>query len=215
MRIALAYIHPGVVRAEFMDSVCRTLADPEVEFVRIAARSSADITRARNELFRAAVDVEPDFLWWLDTDVCFDEPIVHRLLIDTALSRPEPSIVSALYFGRHYTNGALFPVFSMFDRQGNLRRGTVGDIRARSSKHGPLEVAGVGMGCCMIPSDVLVALSQTEGPLWPYAETQELSPGPPTEDDITFCLRGLRAGFKTFIDPKVKVGHVKDEIIWP
>lgn len=207
--IALGYLHPGTVRAEFMDSVMRAVGRSEHRYVRIAVRSGAEIARGRNKVFRAAAELGVDYLWWLDSDIVFNQDAPDRLIAN------DRAICSALYFGQEET-GVEFPVFSIIGANG-LRRGTMRDVRAVRAAKGLLEVAGTGMGCCMIRGDVLTTLigNQPElEPLWPYGEITSDAYGA-TEADITFGLRAKAHGFPTWIDPKVTVGHVKDRVIWP
>lgn len=218
-RIALAYLHPGSVRAEFMDSVIRTYgyySPVDVEFIRVAARSGADITRKRNDVFRAVtMEMNVDYLWWVDSDMTF-EPTTPLQLIE--VNRP---IVSALSMVRNDA-GADRPAFTMRAPEGTLVRGSGAHLRAAGKR--PFEVAAVGMACTMIHADVLKAFRRgfaPDHPLWPYAEIDTLTDPEtktgygPTEDDVTFCLRAKQMGYKTWVDPRVKVGHVKDEILWP
>lgn len=214
-RIALAYLHPGIVRAEFMDSVIRTYgyySPKEIEFIRVASRSSADITRKRNDVFKAVAEMDVDYLWWLDTDMCFEPVTILRLMED------DLPIVAGLSMVRSET-GADRPAFTMRSPEGDLVRGSGAHLRAAGKR--PFEVAAVGMACTLIAKSVIEWMYAvgSDAPLWPYAE--ELTrikagePMVPTEDDVTFCLRAYKAGFPTFVDPRITVGHVKDEILWP
>lgn len=214
MKVALAYLHPGTVRAEFMDSVCRVLREPltGIEWTRVATRSSADITRKRNDVFRAVAQMDVDYLWWLDADMTFDRDVPMKLIGEGC------SIISALSMVRE-DGGADRPAFTMRSPEGALVRGSGAHLRAAGKR--PFEVAAVGMACTMISRQVIdwMYAVGSDAPLWPYAEeltrTIEGKPMVPTEDDVTFCLRAQRGGFPTFVDPRVKVGHVKDEILWP
>lgn len=215
-RIALAFLHPGSVRAEFMDSVMRAYgyySPKEIEFVRVSARSGADITRKRNDLFQTiAHETNADYLWWLDSDMTF-EPITPLRLIEN-----DKPIVAGLSMVRN-ENGADRPAFTIRAPEGTLVRGSGAHLRAAGKR--PFEVAAVGMACTMIRADVLKHLAADRKPLYPYAEIDTLTDPKtktgygPTEDDVTFCLRAKAAGFETWVDPRVKVGHVKDEILWP
>lgn len=214
-RIALAYLHPGVVRAEFMDSVIRTYgyySPKEIEFVRVAARSSADITRKRNDVFKAVATMDCDYLWWLDSDMTFEPVTVLRLMED------DLPIVAGLSVVRN-ENGTNRPGFVMRDEQGALFPGSGAHLRANPKR--PFEVAAVGMACTLIARKVIdwMYAVGSDAPLWPYAEeltrTIAAKPKVPTEDDVTFCLRAHGGGFSTWVDPRVKVGHIKEEILWP
>lgn len=199
-RIGMAYLHPGVVRHEFMDSVIRVLRDDRYDITRAAKYSSADITRGRNQAVEWFLKTDLDYLWLVDTDMVFT-PHVPEFLINQ-----EVPISSALYYGQDEA-GDTFPVVSMWHRDGvHIRKAVDTDFWNAQ----PTEVAGVGMGCCIIRRDVLEALGSDV--LWPFAEVRQ-STGQPTEDDITFCLRAKEHGFKTYVMGSCVVGHVKAHIV--
>ena len=159
-RIALAFLHPGSVRAEFMDSVMRAYgyySPKEIEFVRVSARSGADITRKRNDLFQTiAHETNADYLWWLDSDMTF-EPITPLRLIEN-----DKPIVAGLSMVRN-ENGADRPAFTIRAPEGTLVRGSGAHLRAAGKR--PFEVAAVGMACTMIRADVLNHLAADRKPL--------------------------------------------------
>lgn len=218
-RVCIAYLHPGTVRAEFMDSVLRTIqSHPKWEWSRIAVYSGADITRGRNAAFEEASRLVPeiDYLWFLDADSVFEPNVIDLLLEDRY---DDDQIRSALVMGQH-ANGTLFPAYRQFERGGKgLRPGTGAEVRQAAKGRATLQVAAFGMACVVIPRKALMTMrrDRTTGELWPFAEVQwpEVMGYGTTEDDVTFCLRAMHAGFERVLDIDAKVGHVKDRVVWP
>lgn len=190
----LAYVHPGHVSHDFLGSVLEVLAGQKHQMLLAGEQSGVLISRARNHLTQMFLDSDAEYLWFIDTDISFVPETLDRLI------EADLPIVSALYYGKD-KRGSAFPV-------GNIRSGNkfnrVPAARLKGKK--PAEVDGVGMGCCLIKREVLESLGVR--PLWPFAEI--LYEGEPMGEDITFCVRAAERGYKSFILPTARVGHLKE-----
>lgn len=211
-RFTLAYVHPGVVRHEFMESVVRTMANPRYQVSMVQVESGTNIQRARNDCVRWFLsNTTDDHLFFVDTDMSWKTDVPAALI-----DRNVP-IVSALYLGRG-SDGKAFPVGIKWDQDGNATA-----YLGLNDLVGLTEVAGVGMGCCMIQRRVLEILGTPEGQShpdqWPFAQGQTVKPDGgfvSMSEDITFCIRARAAGgFRSYVDSEVGAGHVKAFVMEP
>lgn len=219
-KITLAFLSPGHVKTEFWDSTWLMGHDPRYEVDVIRKTSGTNVQLARNELARAFVDeMDSDYLFFVDADIAFDVDVPEKLI-----SKDVP-IVSALYLG--ITNHRAFPVGHVWTTPEKLHGVDHEGTAVRSLRQEDIlgtdlmEVAGIGMGCCMIRREVMVALREAprEHPYqWPFAVGQmRMASGQYLfcGEDVTFALRAQRAGFTTYLAPDVRVSHAKEFLIGP
>ena len=197
-KIALAVVHPGTVAYGWHESVLRTLRAFPGQFTIISVQCGVLIAGARNKVLDLFLESENDYLLSTDSDIVWD-PGAFQSLLEADLP-----IVSAAYHGATY-NGKTFPVVSMRGEGSRLYRPE--DFPVSDT---PVEVFGVGMGFCLIKREVAEALAPVKE-LWPYAEVMY---GPQAiGEDITFCMRAAKKGYKTFLMPSVTVGHTKTMVV--
>ncbi len=104
-KVVIAYLHPGLVHAAFMESVVDLLVY-DIAFHkrivqgggRLATQSGANLSGPRNGLIRQFLDYgKADWLWMVDTDMTFRPDTIERLLEH---ADPEQApIVGGLCFG--------------------------------------------------------------------------------------------------------------------
>ena len=193
MKAVIAYVHPGWVHSGFMDSVLGLINTYDIE-ARIAVRSGALISRARNDAVRAFLKTESDLLLFVDTDMVFPP---HFLEVLAQADRP---IISALYYGQEPT-GVRFPVAH------NIHEGKV--VRARP-KGKIAKVDAVGMGCTLIRREVFESLES--GDAFPWFQETVLN-DQPIGEDVTFCLRAEAKGFDSYVHTGLHAGHIKPNVI--
>ena len=218
--ITIAYIHPGWVQHQFMDSLLRAMSDGRFEIMLVQEESGANVQIARNDCVRWFLENSTsDYLMFADTDMAFAPDAIAQV-IDLDLP-----IVSALYMGRG-GDGKGFPVGMKWatasgpdgvDSEGrNMVSLTQSDITGEV-----IEVGGVGMGCCVIKREVIEALKDGDGThpdQWPFAVGQtKLAHGGYMSlgEDITFCVRAKLVGYKSYLATGIGAGHVKSFIITP
>lgn len=203
-KICLAYVHPGAVRHEFMASVLRTSKRYDLRIISV--ESGANIQHARNECVQRFLATDSDYLFFVDTDMTWEIDVPEHLI---ACGAP---IVSALYLGRE-RDGTTYPVGKVWVGDGMMMTIDLEDLK------GLTEVAGVGMGCCMIQREVLQKLmaNQPDVEDWPFAVGEFSSPMGPVavSEDINFCLRADIHGYRSYIASDIHAGHVKSFVIAP
>ncbi len=162
----------------------------------IANKTGSLVYMAREELAKQAIQMEADYVLWLDSDMMFAPDTLQRLIADLE----KGDIVSGLYFRRQPPfTPVLFPKLE-FDGKTpdftNLPDKLPDDI---------FEVGGVGFGCVLMPVDAIISVLAKYGELFtPYQTLGE---------DVAFCWRVRQCGYKIVVDPKIKLGHVGNYIV--
>ena len=157
----------------------------------------------------------PDWLWWLDTDIGFQD---YRVL-DQLLASADPverPVVSALYFGR--MNGPeITPVWYG-------RNEKDGSFDTLTSFHSGLNHVGVvGMGCCLIHRSVFEKFGDKYAKTgWLYfgRDTSPWHPTPgwnndimPFGEDNCFAYRCRELGIPIYGNADIQVNHLKKQYL--
>jgi hypothetical protein len=209
MTFALGYIHPVNVTHGFMESVLRLVMAAQDDVVVIAQFSGPLLARHRNEVVEGFLSVaEPklDGMLFVDTDIIFTVADVKAIM-----SHPYP-IVGGVYMNHDYSDSPdeTFPVFNVGEGK-DLRRGSLGDlVGSDGPRVEPFRVSGVGMGFTYVRREVLEDLDT--GPLWPFAEYED-GFGNALGEDIGFCFRARERGWTIWVDPSIRLGHMKEAIL--
>lgn len=151
---------------------------------------SRQVHFARNGLVRAGLNNGADYICFLDADMTFPPDVIHRLYLNSK------DICGVLYRGRlkpHPHN-----VFYWNKDKTRIEQVTkswkIPEARL-------VEVDGVGTGVILIRSKVFKELGK---PWFFYGDDRS--------EDIMFCEKARRAGFKVYIDQTLKCGHIGDNI---
>ena len=149
---------------------------------------------ARNKFCQQAIEGEFDYILWLDSDMVFPSYVLQQFM------QNDKDIVAGLYFRRSYP---FTPVaFSELRRENGI-------LRMKDLEEWPndlFEVDGVGFGCVLMKTDCLFDIAGKEGGVW-------FTPTPDAGEDAAFCLRAKEYGYKIWVDPTVKLGHVGQTVI--
>lgn len=176
---------------------------------------------ARNNVATRTLESGAEWCFFWDSDVLIPSNAIVQL---TSHNLP---IISGLYYRRHPQ------IWPEIFREVN---GVLTPIRQNQIPNIAFEVDGVGMGCTLIHRKVFEVMKEQGAPLRSFRVA-----GPPpgeikfydffswgigrgeTEqhrysEDLTFCVRARKAGFKIYCDPIVKAGHlapmmIKDGIV--
>lgn len=220
-KVVIAYLHPGLVHAGFMESVVDLLVYDTAFHKRIvqgggrlATQSGANLSGPRNGLIRRFLDYDAaDWLFMVDTDMTFTPDTVERLL---EFADPEEApVVGGLCFG--------------FDDKGDIQPtlfGLTGDEQhpqvIRYHEWPPeamFQVAATGAACLLMHKSALIRMRDAELPQRPgkrgfndaFPWFQELEhDGLPVSEDIGFCWRAGLLGIPVWVNTAVQLGHIKD-----
>lgn len=156
--------------------------------------SNSLIYDARNMLAQDAVKGGFDYLLFLDSDITFPKDLINRLLVH---GKP---IVSGVYYARR---GNHFPViFSEIRPKTWLRKQKAEKIK--NVPNGLFEIKGCGMGCCLIKTEVLKKM--LDKGFEPFKPMNYLG------EDVSFCYRASKLGYKMYADSNIELGHIGDKI---
>lgn len=150
---------------------------------------------ARDMIAQYAVNNDFDYILYADSDMVFDSEDLNKLLAH------DQDIVSGLYVTRNGEkhNVAYKEVITRRRwpyRQPKLIHDT------QSEGYSP--VAAIGFGFCLIKTSVIKSMLKR------YKSLFEPKWG--VGEDIAFCLRARKCGYKIYVDRDVKLGHIGEKI---
>lgn len=168
-----------------------------VESSTLTMKTGSLIYESRNALATQALQMEADYVFWLDSDMVFKPDILQRMM-DT-LRENDLDILTGLYFRR-------VPPYSpvLFDRL------TIAGVECDYSEFktipdGLFEVGGCGFGCVLMKTDVFFDVQSKFGNMFvPIGDNGE---------DVCFCWRARECGYKIMCDPSVICGHVGYSVV--
>lgn len=201
--LVVGYVHPGMVRAEFMASLLAIAPVPV-----LAVASGPRISEARNVLVRRFLAEDAAWLFMVDTDMVFAANAVDRLLgAADPVTRP---VVGGLYYCPGWREAEPDP--TMFQRVDV--KGQPALIHYRDWEPGEcVQVAATGAGCLLVHRTALEAVAKAAddpGAPW-FCESRlgDLLVG----EDLTFCLRCADAGIPIYVHTGVQFGHMKSAML--
>lgn len=154
-------------------------------------------------LHQAPWNGEPyDYIMWVDSDQIFSFKHLVQLI------EKDEDIVSGYY---PLANGAAFSVGTLNNDTRLLQ--AWGEDQMKNSprnEKGLCEVDWCGFGWTLIKKGVFEKME------YPWFATPTVEIGTITDivgEDIYFCRKAKEAGFKTYVDPDCRVGHIKEVII--
>ena len=156
------------------------------------------IYESRNNLAKQAIKLDCDQILFLDSDMIFPQDTIPKLLRHMEEGK---DIVTGLYYRRRLPFTPVLFSKLIIDGEKSSWEG-YDDY----PKDGPFELDACGMGCCMIKTKVLLEIGLNEGGQW-------FTPLIGFGEDLSFCSRAKKYGFKVWADPSIQCGHVGQVIV--
>ena len=185
------------VPAPFAQSLAM-IRKPDNDNVACAFQMGSLIYTSRNNLALQAMQLETDYVFWLDSDMVFYQDI----LVDMKNEMEEKGLdfLSGLYFRR---TPPFSPVlFDQLDIDENLVC-TWTDFKELPKE--AFKVGGCGFGAVLIKTDVLFDVQcKYETMFTPVGNMGE---------DLSFCWRARQCGYDIWCDPNIQLGHVGYTVI--
>ena len=186
---SIDYMHSEFVKS--LTALVMHLKDTGVSF-DVCIESGSLVYLARNRIACKAINEGYDKVLWLDSDMVFTPEIFEDL------SFSGKKFVTGIAHSRR--PGYSSCVFRNLDIN-NLQRWE-GEY-----PHNTFEIDGCGFAAVLIDTEVLKAV-QVENftcflPMREYGE------------DLAFCIRAKKAGYKIYAEPGVRLGHVGHIVIYP
>ena len=151
---------------------------------------------SRNKIAGKAIELGCDYVMWFDSDMVFNPDTMEKLMAHME----DKDMVSGLYFRR---SGTYEPV--IFKTVTEKPDGTYEATGYNDYPDEPFEVDGVGFGCVLMKTSMLLDIAANER-TW-------FTPNGRVGEDLSFCLRAKKLGYKIWVDPSVKCGHVGHTIV--
>lgn len=156
-------------------------------------RAGSLIYYARNQMACMAINDGYTHILFIDSDMVFDESIVETL----AFSGKD--FVCGAFQSRREPYGSC--IYQSLD--------PVINIEATGME--PFRVAGCGMACTMIRTEILKEVQEKYGTTFNPERINGINYG----EDLAFCKRATDSGIEIWCDPTARIGHIAHKTIWP
>ena len=164
---------------------------------KISFICSSLVYDARNKLAAQAIELDTDYILWLDSDMTFKPDTLVRLLKDA--EEHDLDIVSGLYFRRaHPYTPVAFEKFDIDDEGAKFEHYN-GEL---SGLH---KVEGVGFGCLLMDTQVVFDVFGKYGDCF--------SPIAKVGEDLSVLWKARQLGYETWLDCDIKCGHVGHVVV--
>lgn len=211
--VAVGYCHGIDVGAGFANSLASLLIHEltgPTERLRqfLPTYSGVNISNGRNEIVRAFLSGDCEWLWMLDADMTFRRDILDQLM-DAADATRFP-VVGALCFGVH--NNDLFP--TLYGVMENPETGKPGTVRFDTYPRNTLfPVVATGAACLLIHRSALERMAERGfNQTYPWFQETEFN-GAPCGEDMTFCFRLAQLGIPVHVHTGAECGHQKAYVL--
>jgi GT2 family glycosyltransferase len=213
-RVVIGYVHPGVVRAEFMRSMLNTVTTNRdtVEAV-ISVQSGPLLATARNDLVQMFLaDHRAAWLWMVDTDMVFTPDAVTRLI--QAADPDKRPIMGGLCF----SDGPDGPEPVLYDLSAAEGGGAAFGKYTVWPEDDVMPVGGTGAACLLVHRSVYKRIRAgwapgKSDPVFPWFRESSIAGRRALGEDLTFCLRAQSAGIPIHVHTGVQVGHMKTHML--
>jgi len=176
----------------------------------VAIEAHGNLAKARNRLVIEFLDNYPhcDWLWMCDTDMVFPPDTLHRLIAQAC--EHGLSIIGALCV--IVTAEGAVPTLFIHDDDAVTR------VMLDYEDNVIAELAATGTGCLLIHRDVLEDMRIKGGGSihsWFGYDHYTTDAGEwELGEDVSFGLRAGAAGWKSYVDTTMHVGHHKGPKVW-
>ena len=168
------------------------LERPENCEISVDFMESSLVYLSRDRLGVLALEKRADWLLFIDSDMTFEPDMLKKLMEDAESGK---DIVTGICFRRRPDyNPAIWK---------KIRPGMPGEAIVETYDDYPdndvFEVEGCGMAAVLIKASILKDVFESQQALF--------APIPGYGEDVSFCLRARKAGFRLWCDSRIKVGH--------
>jgi len=150
----------------------------------------------RHKLAERAIENNYDYVLWVDSDMIFDSDVLVDLLND------DKDIVTAVCFMRKAPYDPC--IYSKMRMGLGTDENEIEKYHDYPRDNGLFEVEACGFAMILMKTKVLKQLLDTSGHIFFPVKTPNLALG----EDLSFCIRARRQGFRIWCDPKPKIGHI-------
>lgn len=175
-------------------SFCQSVSTlNRVDDCMIAFQVGSLVYESRAKLAQRALEMDADWMLWLDSDMVFNSDLLYRML-ETA-TKEETDFVTGVYYRRVEPYAPT--LFSKLD----CTEGAVTWENVQEIPDHPFEVEGCGFGAVLLHTQVLFdVLAKFDGRMF--------QPIDGIGEDLSFCWRARQCGYKIIADPSLPLGHM-------
>jgi GT2 family glycosyltransferase len=196
MKILIAVPCMDQVPAPFAQSLA-LLKKPDGVECTLAMQMGSLIYTSRNNLAQQAIQMDADYVFWLDSDMVFEPDTLIRML--KTVKERNIDILSGLYFRRVKPYS---PV--LFDKL-DIRKNICSWSEFEKIPEDVFEIGGCGFGCVLMETSVFLSVQSKHGNMF--------APISNNGEDIAFCWRARDCGYTIYCDPSVICGHIGKIIV--
>ena len=192
MKILLGMPSTGKIPTRTVISLLQTVERGKVDPMIVSGSLVYD---ARDAIAMYAVEHDYDYILYADSDMVFSADDLRQLLAHNV------GICSGLYVTRDGLNKNVVYKKIITRRRFPYRKPK---LIADNETSGFASVSACGFGFCLVKVSVVKCMlkyyKSLFEPKWGVGE------------DIAFCIRARRVGYKTFVDRDVKLGHIGEVV---
>ena len=190
-RLLIAVPSTGLMAADFVKSLVKLTEHLQREGIahHVEIMAGTLVYLARNSLACKAINENFTHLLFLDSDMVFHENIVEDLLFCG-----KDFVCGAFQSRRPPYSSCVFTSLKPVER-------------VKEYGMEPFQVAGCGMACTIISTEVLKQVQCKYGACF--------QPTPDFGEDLAFCWRAKQVGAEIWCEPTARVGHIAQVPIWP
>ena len=184
-----------MVNVNFMTSLMH-LQKPEGSTITFT--QSSILPQSRDTLADIAINGDYTHILFVDSDMVFPSDALHKLFMHNV------DICTGLCFARKEPHNPC--VYKRIEYE-NPSRGIVnGNITPEDNiERDFFEVKACGMAFCLIKVEALADIrNRSDGELFRYIHS--------FGEDLSFCIRALKCGYKIWCDGTISIGHVGEKI---
>ena len=163
----------------------------------LAMKAGSLIYTSRNDLATRAIQMEADYVFWMDSDMQFPPDTLIRMV--DVLKKNDLDILTGLYFRRVPPYSPV--LFDKLEMQGSICSWS----EFKELPDGLFEVGGCGFGCVLMSTEVFISVQAKHGNMF--------APMGNNGEDIAFCMRARDCGYKIWCDPSIICGHVGYSVV--
>ncbi len=158
----------------------------------LAMEMSSLIYHSRNHLVGKAIQLDADYMLWLDSDMVFQPDLLKGMM--STMSAHGLDILTGVYFRR------VSPYTPVLLDKLEIDGKRVESTNIKEIPEGLFEVAACGFGCVLMKTEVVFDVLAKFGP--PFDPIHGVG------EDLSFCWRARQCGYKIYADPSIWLGHV-------
>lgn len=167
----------------------------KVEECAVSFQMGSLIYTARNDLAKKSIEMECDYVLWLDSDITFKPDLLERLWA----IKDKGDIITGLYYRR------VKPFSPVIFDEIHIDENGCSWSEPDEIPDGLFEAEGCGFGCVLMPTNIFIDVMAKFGALF--------SPIGNVGEDLSFCWRARQCGYKIVCDPTIYIGHVGHYVI--